>query len=305
MIRELLYIIAGKFISLCTGIAYIFSPKSKPLPMKKNIQYVDDGSAAHQLDIIYPPGRGKGLPFIVNIHGGGFGINSKGRQYKSYGLRLAAGSRFAVVNINFRLSVEAKFPAQIEDALLVLTFLHEHAGEYGLDMDNMFLCGDSSGAYMAAMTGCVLTNAELREYYGFAPDISCRALAVNCGIFDFESFMGEDIRFPMKKGIAEILFGSQTYTELPVFKYSSVLKFITPDFPPTYIMDTGDTGKGSFEAEAKRLEKTLMQNNVEHSLHIFDAALGLPHSFNIRGGRKESQIAMDEMFDFFSRNMRG
>lgn len=301
MIEEIKHFILGRLTAAGTFFVNLTTPTPAPLPLRENISYIDDGLEAHMLDIIYPAAYSKPAPVIVYIHGGGFGMNSKDKQYRKYGLRLAK-NKFAVVNINFRLSETAKFPAQIEDVLSVLTFLEQNGSQYGLDINNVFLSGDSSGAYMAAMAACVLTNERLREHYGFKADIRCRALAANCGMFDFTSFMDEEIRFPMKKEIVEMLFGSPEYTELPVFEYSSVLRFITRDYPPAYLMDTEVL---SFAREARLFASVLKQNGVPHRLHIFGAERKLMHVFNVKGRRRESDIVLRETFEFFTRHLAG
>ncbi|HHZ05310.1 MAG TPA: alpha/beta hydrolase [Clostridiales bacterium] len=262
----------------------------------ENISYIDDGKDAHKLDIIYPMEKSDKYPFIINIHGGGFAVNTKDRIYRNYAMRLA-GDRYAVVNINFRLSNEINFPTQMTDVLAVINFIENNSEKYSLDKGNMFLCGDSSGAYMAAMAECILTNPVLSDYYNFTTAMTCRALAVNCGIFDFSTFMGRDVHFPLRKEIVLQLFGDKNYKELDVYKYSSVLKYITKDFCPTYIMDTQIQ---SFEAEALRLEKALIDKLIPYKLHIFHKKEKLLHVFNISGKYEQSAAVLKETFEFFA-----
>lgn len=262
----------------------------------ENISYEDDNLYDHKLDIIYPNIKKDKYPFIINIHGGAFAMNSKDKIYRNYGLRLAQNN-FAVVNINFRLSNTAKFPAQIEDVLSAIKYIRENADKYNLDMNNLFVLGDSSGSYMAMMTACVFYNEELRKYYGIESSIKIKGIAANCGMFDFDTFIGKDVSFPMKKQIVERLFGDANYNKLEVYKYSSVLKYINCQLPPVYIMDTE---KRSFVAEANRLVETLKKNNVKYKLSIFKKEDNLIHAFNIIDKYKESKIVMDEIFEFFN-----
>lgn len=262
----------------------------------ENISYVQDNSDSHKLDIIYPTAVQKKYPFIINIHGGGFACNTKDRLYRNYAMRLA-GNRFAVVNINFRLSKEAIFPAQIKDALSVITFLEKNCDMYKLDINNMFFVGDSSGAYMAAMTECVLTNPQLAEYYSFSTKAVCCGLALNCGLFDFTTFMGADVHFPLKKEILTLLFGTKDYAKAEAFNYTSIPKSITNNFAPAYIMDTQIQ---SFETEALRLASALQEKDVPYKLHIFDKKELLVHAFNVASRFPQSDIVLAETFEFFN-----
>ena len=53
---------------------------------------------------------------------------------------------FAVVNYTYRLAPEYQYPAPLEDTNRVVTWVMEHAGEYDLDTENVFMVGDSAGA---------------------------------------------------------------------------------------------------------------------------------------------------------------
>lgn len=68
---------------------------------------------------------------------------------------------FAVAAIQYRDSSMAKFPAQIDDAKAALRFLPSLAEQYHLDMSNVFLMGDSSGAHTALMTALTAGEGDL------------------------------------------------------------------------------------------------------------------------------------------------
>lgn len=286
-----------KFLERGAKNSYKYDIPLDNMEIEENISYIEDELEEHKLDIIYPRVKKEKYPFIINIHGGGFSMNSKDKIYRNYGMRLA-NNDFAVVNMNFRLSSHSKYPAQMEDVLYVISFIYENADKYKLDINNMFMVGDSSGAYMSAMTGCIFNNKELRDFYNFDKDINLRAIASNCGMFDFTTFMGKDIFFPMKRSIVENLFGTKEYENLDIYRYSSVLKYINEDFPPIYVMDTE---KLSFKNEALRLIEVLNDNHIEYRAHIFEKKDKLMHAFNIMGKHQESQTVLEEIFDFFKR----
>jgi acetyl esterase/lipase len=65
----------------------------------------------------------------------------------------ALGRGYAVVSINYRLSNEARWPAQIEDAKAAIRFLRAHATRYDLDPARIAVWGDSAGGGLAALLG--------------------------------------------------------------------------------------------------------------------------------------------------------
>ncbi|MBP3887435.1 MAG: alpha/beta hydrolase [Cellulosilyticum sp.] len=287
--------------SIQSMVEKTYHPMQVPsdLNMIENISYIEDGLVEHKLDIIYPPKRQEKYPIIINIHGGAFCMNSKEMLYRDYAIKLSR-NQFAVVNINYTLSTKEVFPKQIEDVLEVLKFISNKANMYQLDLENIFIVGDSAGAYLAAMVGCIITSPKLQMYYNWKLPIKIRAIASNCGMFDFDTYMQKDVQFPMRKGITEILFGTKEYQKLESYGYSSVLKYINKDFPPIYIMDTG---LYSFEMEARRLEKVLIENHIEHQIHIYDKYEKLPHAFNIMEKYAQGEEALEELFRFFERHL--
>lgn len=109
-------------------------------------------SPAQRLDI-YLPNQGEGpFPVIISIHGGAFKMGDKADgQLKPMLAALKRG--YAVVSINYRLSGEAIFPAQIQDVKAAIRFVRANAGPYKLSPDRLAAWGGSAGGHLAAMAG--------------------------------------------------------------------------------------------------------------------------------------------------------
>lgn len=88
-----------------------------------------------------------GWPLVVWIHGGGW----RGGDKKGGPFRALLESGFAVASINYRLSGEAKWPAQLDDCRSALAYLRAHAAEYDLDAKRMGLWGGSAGGHLVLM----------------------------------------------------------------------------------------------------------------------------------------------------------
>jgi acetyl esterase len=105
---------------------------------------LDQGAAA--LD---PPVARTAQPAVLFLHGGGWvvgdldGVDSLCRA-------LANRTGAVVVSADYRLAPEHPFPAALEDAWTVLTWLHEHARELGADPGRLAVAGESAGANLAA-----------------------------------------------------------------------------------------------------------------------------------------------------------
>jgi acetyl esterase/lipase len=111
------------------------------------------------LDLYLPPAAvprpTTGLPLVIYIHGGGW-LNGDSRKAVPFvdfpGVLASLASRgYAVASVNYRLSGEARFPAQIQDVKASIRFLRLHADEYGIDPGRAIAWGVSAGGHLAAM----------------------------------------------------------------------------------------------------------------------------------------------------------
>ena len=105
---------------------------------------------------VYWPMRGKTLPILVYFHGGGwvFGnINSVDRNCRV----LANAAGCVVVNVEYRLAPENKFPAAADDAYAVVAYVAAHPGEFDADPARIAVGGDSAGGNLAAVA-CLMAR---------------------------------------------------------------------------------------------------------------------------------------------------
>jgi acetyl esterase/lipase len=102
------------------------------------------------------PDDAEGVPLVVFLHGGGWLRGSRKvftpgiSDAQSFDRIVAAG--FAVASCEYRLSGEARFPAQLDDVDAAVTWLHAHAADYGVDASRTVLWGVSAGATLGALT---------------------------------------------------------------------------------------------------------------------------------------------------------
>jgi len=141
----------------------------------QDIAYAET-SEAQKLDI-YLPNEGEGpFPVILYIHGGAFKQGDKARGI----LPMLEGVKrgYAVIAINYRLSGEAIWPAQIYDCKAAVRWIRANSEEYKLNPDKIAAWGGSAGGHLSAMVGTSGDVKALEDLSLGNPDQSSRVQAV-------------------------------------------------------------------------------------------------------------------------------
>lgn len=137
-----------------------------------DIPYAAD-SDAQKLDLYIPSGAGP-YPLVVIIHGGGFETGDKAGSNEKERASLLVENGFAAASLNYRLSGEAVYPAQIHDVKTAVRFLRSIAAEYQIDPNHISAWGSSAGGTLAALLGTTCGVEELEgSRQGFAEYSSC------------------------------------------------------------------------------------------------------------------------------------
>lgn len=113
-----------------------------------------EASSFQKLDLYLPAGNmpSGGWPLLVFVHGGAWMMCDKRDIQLNPPLRLLKEG-IAVASINYRLSSEAKFPAQIHDVKTAICCLKAKAQALGIAKDRVAIWGCSAGAHLAALAG--------------------------------------------------------------------------------------------------------------------------------------------------------
>jgi acetyl esterase/lipase len=121
-----------------------------------------EGFRALELDLYRPDEPAvDARPLLVYVHGGGWRMSHRSRAPREtrpwqpgFFDRLT-GAGFVVAATEYRFSGEARFPAQLDDTITALGWLHDHAGELGIEPARTYLWGASAGGNLAALAALV------------------------------------------------------------------------------------------------------------------------------------------------------
>ncbi len=200
-------------------------------------------SEAQKLDLYIPTSGSAPYPLVIMVHGGGFmfGDKADGGGLTGVDTLLAAG--YAVASINYRLSGEAQYPAQIFDAKAAVRFLRANAATYNLNPEKFGAWGASAGGNLVSLLGTTCGVAELEGAdLGNADQSSCVQAVVDWfGPIDFlkmqEQFEGtscssntNDASSPESK-----LVGAPIQTVPEKVALTNPMNYITADDAPFFI----------------------------------------------------------------------
>jgi len=269
-------------------------PAEEPLPRGtkalRNIEYARVDGKPLLLDIYLPKDAPRPLPVIVWIHGGGWQAGDKNHcpavPFVSQG--------YAAVSINYRLTDEAPFPAQIHDCKAAIRWVRAHAKEYGFAADRIGVWGASAGGHLAALLGTSGGVKELEGDVGDNLNYSSRVQAV-CDFCGPSSFREEDFESVPWAGKQE---GAKAVTKLcggPLREHREMAVLASPvahvsrDDPPFLIVH-GAKDTLVRPKHAELLAAALKKAGVEVTLKILpDAGHGV--------GRPETHKLAVEFFD--------
>ena len=242
----------------------------------RNISYGSYGDW-NLLDVYRPKNKtGEKLPLIVSIHGGGYFYGDK-ELYRFYCMHLAEYG-FAVINYNYRLSPENKFPAPLEDALAVFNWISTNSDRYGLDKDNVFMVGDSAGAQLVSQFACICSNKAYADIFGFnlPDDVKLKGVSLACGMYNIRR---------RSDGNNDLMLDYLGTFDLLKDPRTEVHEYITSDYPPAFVFSAENDflvtecepfaeflGQKGIKAKAKIYGK---KEDVEVG-HVFHVNLKLP-----------------------------
>ena len=120
----------------------------------KDVNYAGDDKAYHTCDIYLPKQEKASYPVVVHIYGSAwFSNNSKGAADLGTIVSALLNAGYAVVCPNHRSSMDAKWPAQINDIKAVIRFIRGEAKTYKFDTSFIATSGFSSGGHLSSVCG--------------------------------------------------------------------------------------------------------------------------------------------------------
>jgi len=235
-------------MTVIAGLAYAQEPAGRagrPEGVKahRDLAYVENGHERQKLDLYLPEKAEGPLPLLIWIHGGGW---QNGSKEGCPPLRQGFVQRgYAVASLDYRLSGDAIFPAQIEDCKAAIRYLRVHAREYGLSPDRFGVWGSSAGGHLVALLG---TSGDEKAFdVGPNLGVSSRVQAV-CDYFgptdltqmDSHAVTGARLKHNDPKSPEACLLGGPVQENKEKAARANPLTYVTTNALPPFLIAHGD-----------------------------------------------------------------
>jgi acetyl esterase/lipase len=199
------------------------------------------------LDLYLPVATGP-CPAIVYLHGGGWAVGTRrrfGRAFASWSptaLDRLAEAGFAVATLDYRLSGEARFPAQLHDVKAAVRWVRGNSSRLGIDPARMITWGESAGGHLAMLAALTGDRPDLEGSIGehLAQSSAVSAVIDWYGPMNLLSLgsqhpPGSDKRPDDADSWESMMVGVPLQTDPARTLAASPISYVHPDAPPAQI----------------------------------------------------------------------
>ena len=180
-------------------------------------------------DLYINPTASKPTPVIINIHGGAWRAGTKESQ-GGFNTFFKAG--FAVANMEYRLSGQAKAPAAVEDTRCMLIYLIKNAKELNIDVNKIVIMGGSAGGHLALMGGLLANDHRFDTNCPGVENVKVAAIIDKYGITDvWDWTFGPE----SKSSSPKLWLGDNVKNEAFI-KSVSPIYYVNKNSPPIFIV---------------------------------------------------------------------
>ena len=213
-----------------------------------------------------PPGTSNGAGVLL-VHGGAWTTGDRS-QLRGYGILLGRIG-YTCVSCEYRLSGEAKWPAQIHDAKAALRWMRANSERLGIDAGKIAVSGNSAGGHLSLMIAGTPHVAEFEGdggNAGVSTDVAaCIAFYAPALLYTPRRELPEQLNF---------LFGAGYPEETA--KAASPITYASKVFPPTMLI-TGNKDELVPVEASFRMYRALIDAGAKAELHVYE---GAPHAFD-------------------------
>jgi acetyl esterase/lipase len=216
------------------AVAFPFPIRHPDVERHRDILYRRAAGVNLRLDVYRHRSHPENCPVLLQIHGGGWVIGSKNEQGLPLMIHMAARG-WVCVSVDYRLSPHATFPDHLVDVKAALSWIREHAAEYGADPNFVAVTGGSAGGHLAALLALTPNDPEYQP--GFeSRDTAVQAAVPMYGVYDFvdrfHTFHNPEIHHLLESRVMKAAL-----SEAPeAYEKASPIARVRADAPPFFVV---------------------------------------------------------------------
>ncbi len=240
----------------------------------KDVVFGKGGDRDLKMHIVLPKVQPESpAPVFVWVHGGGWMGGTKEGGVRQVLPFVRQG--FVGATIEYRLTGEAPFPAQIEDCKCAIRYLRAHAKKYNIDPKRIAVGGSSAGGHLVALLGTSGGVKELEGNGGWADQSSSVQAVIDLyGPTDFKLFVttkGYERHNQDGSPESRLLGGGEVASQTEKISRVNPITYIDESDPPFLIVH--GTSDGTVPAnQSEALHAALKKAKVSTKLHLIDGA---------------------------------
>ncbi len=203
---------------------------------ERDLVYARLGDESLKLDLYQPTTAHSPAPTIIWIHGGAWRAGSKSDVPVLHWL----DHGFAIASVEYRLTPEAKFPAQVHDIKAAIRYLRSRAKELKLDPDRFVIAGSSAGGHLAALVGVSSGVEALEGTIGnhLSEESDVQAIVSFYGASNLQSILSQstDHGLSVRVPALQLLLGGQPDALPELAKLASPVVHVDASDPPLWLI---------------------------------------------------------------------
>lgn len=262
------YTVKSTYNKLIKKYPFITVAQAKVNPaidQKNDIVYYQQKDRVLHLDAFINK-KNKSNPAVIMIHGGGWRSGNKNHmQVLGQEIALSGYTCFA---IEYRLSLEAKYPQAVYDVKNAIKFIKDNAKKFNVDPDKIAILGCSSGGQMAALIGTTNEDPAFEDHL-FKSKSTSKVQA----IIDIDGVLAFKHPESSEGDMAAFWLGGKSDEKPENWKNASALSHTNKTTPPIlFVCSSIDR----FHAGRDDMIKILNENKIYSEVKTIKDS---PHSF--------------------------
>lgn len=235
-------------------------------PLELEFAKIDEHSL--KLDLYLPDKPTEQVkPVIVWVHGGAWRAGSRSRvpvlRWLEHG--------FAIASVDYRLSTQAQFPAQVHDIKAAIRYLRAHSETHQFDQDKIIIAGASAGGHLAALVGVSNRVEALEGTIGdcLDEDSSVQAIVSFYGASNLQTILSQSTAHGLSVRVPalELLLGGQPEDRPELARLASPVAHVDKNDPPLWLIH-GDADPQMPFKQSQELESAYKSQKLSVELDV-------------------------------------